>query len=138
MAPKGEGLMNKRPMPVSFLCLGNGVLAIFLIAASLMAENRGYAPWQAAISGLSGLGISLSAHGCWFGYRLARNALLALLTLFLGLVVLQSLLTLIWAMNTGYQGALTAASFTRFFLSLAWLVVNYAVLLGKQGRTFFK
>lgn len=129
--------MNKRPKPVSLLCLGNGVLAIFLIAASLMAQNRGYAPWQAAISGLSGLGISLSAHGTWFGYRLARNALLVLLTFFLGLVVLQSLLTLIWAMDTGYQGPLTAAAFTRFLLSLGWLVVNYAVLLSKQARIFF-
>ncbi len=129
--------MRKRPLAVWVLCFGNGLLAAFLIASSLIAEDRGYAPWQAAISGLCGLGLTLSAHAAWFGYRLGRNGLLAIVTVFLGLVVLQSAMTLLWAWDNGYQGPLAGAAFTRFCLSLLWLIVNYGFFLNSRARVFF-
>jgi len=129
--------MGKRPLSVWVLCLGNGVLAVFLIATSLVAEDRGFASWQAAISGICGLGVTLSAHATWFGNRLARTVLLAFITVFLGLVVLQSALTIIWAVDVGYQGPILSAAFTRLCLSLLWLVVNYVFLLSKRARVFF-
>lgn len=129
--------MLKRPLSVWVLCLGNGLLAAFLIASSLVAEERGYAPWQAAISGLSGLGIAIAAHATWFGYRLGRTVLLVLVTLFLGLIVLQSAMMIAWALDVGYQGPIVASAFTRFCLSLLWLVVNYGFLLSKRVRVFF-
>jgi len=129
--------MAKRPVAIWSLALANGVLAAFLIGASLVAEEHGYQPWQAAISGLCGIGITLSAHATWYGYRLGRTGLLALLTLFLGLMVVQSAAVLVWALQTGYQGPLAAAAFTRLLLSLIWLLVNYGFLLGKRMRSFF-
>jgi len=130
-------MLGKRPLSVWVLCLGNGVLAVFLIASSLIAEERGYTPWQAAISGICGLGLTLSAHAAWFGNRLGRNLLLAIITLFLGLLLMQSLLTLLWAWQNGYQGPIAGAALTRFCLSLLWLVVNYGFLLSKRARVFF-
>lgn len=129
--------MRKRPLSVWVLCLGNGLLAVFLIASSLIAEDRGYAPWQAAISGICGLGVTLSAHACWFGNRWARNILLVLITVFLGLIVLQSAMTLLWALEAGYQGPIAGAALTRFCLSLLWLIVNYGFLHSKRARVFF-
>jgi hypothetical protein len=129
--------MGKRPLSVWVLCLGNGLLAVFLITSSLIAEERGYAPWQAAISGICGLGLTLSAHAAWFGNRLGRNLLLAIITLFLGLLVVQSAMTLFWAWNNGYQGPIAGTALTRICLSLLWLVVNYAFLLSKRARVFF-
>jgi len=129
--------MGKRPLSVWVLCLGNGVLAVFLIATSLIAEDRGFSSWQAAISGICGLGISLSAHASWFGNRRARNILLGLVTLFLGLIVAQSAMLLLWALDVSYQGAIVGAAFTRLCLSLFWLVANYVFLLSKRARVFF-
>ena len=129
--------MGKRPLSEWVLCLGNGLLAVFLIATSLIAEDRGFSSWQAAISGICGLGISLSAHATWFGNRRARNILLELVTLFLGLIAAQSAMLLLWALDVSYQGAIVGAAFTRLCLSLLWLVVNYVFLLSKRARVFF-
>jgi len=129
--------MPKRPLSVWILCLGNGLLAAFLIASSLVAEDRGYASWQAAISGICGLGITLSAHATWYGFRWARTVLLGLVTLFLGLVMLQSAMTIAWALDVGYQGPMVASAFTRLCVSLVWLAVNYGFLLSKRAREFF-
>lgn len=130
--------MHNRPLWVWVLCLGNGLFAAFLIGASLIAEDRGYAPWSAMISGLCGFGLSLSAHAAWFGYKLGRDILLGLLSLFLGLIIFQSVQTLLWAAETGTEGPLPRWAFTRLCLSLLWLAINYYGLLGSRMRTFFR
>lgn len=129
--------MSGRPLSVWLLCVGNGCLAAFLIAASIIAEDRGYAPWQAAISGLCGLGITIAAHITWYGNRRARNVLLGLLTLFLGLLALQSAKTIAWALDIGYEGPNMSDAIKRLLGSLLWLFVNYVFLLNKRARTFF-
>jgi hypothetical protein len=140
----GENLENivvlpkrQRPTSVWLLSISNGVLAAFLIASSLLAEDRGFSAGQAAFTGITGLGVSISAHATWYGYRYGRIVLLALLTLFLGLVFVHSAQTINWAVETQYRGSIFHWAVARAVLSIAWLFVNYWFLLGKRARMFF-
>lgn len=126
---------QKRPLSVWILWIGNGLLAVFLVAASLIAEDRGFKGWQAAISGIAGLVISIAAHAMWYGNRRGRNILLGALTVFLGLIIVQSLMMVQRADAVGY-GADRADMF-RIVLSSVWIFVNYWFLLNKRARVFF-
>ena len=128
---------RKRPLSVWLLAVGNGVLAIFLIASSLMAEDRGFTSSQAAFNGIIGLAISICAHATWFGYRYGRNALLALITVYLGLLCIQSVQAISWAVDVGYAGSFLSWAVARAVVSFLWLVVNYWFLLRKRARMFF-
>ena len=127
----------KRPRSVWVLAVANGLLAIFMIASSLMAESRGFTSSQAAFNGIVGLAISICAHATWFGYRYGRNLLLALITAYLGLLCIQSVQTIAWAIDTGYGGSILSWAVARAVLSFLWLVVNYWFLLGKRARAFY-
>jgi hypothetical protein len=127
----------ERPTSVWLLTISNGVLAAFLIASSLIAEDRGFTAGQAALSGIVGLGVSISAHATWYGYRYGRIVLLALLTFFLGLVIVHSGQTINWAVETQSRGSFFQWAVARALLSTAWLFVNYWFLLGKRARMFF-
>jgi hypothetical protein len=127
----------KRPRSVWVLAVANGLLAVFMIASSLMAEDRGFTSSQAAFNGIVGLAISISAHATWFGYRYGRNLLLALITVYLGLLCIQSVQTVAWAIDMGYGGSLLSWAVARTLLSILWLAVNYWFLLGKQARAFY-
>lgn len=128
---------RKRPASIWLVSLGNGLLAAFLIATSLLAVGRGYSVSQAVFTGIIGLGVSISAHAVWYGYRYGRIALLALITLFAGLIAVQDLRVVLWAMDVGYRGPIFDWAIVRVVLSLAWLSVNYWLLLGKRARVFF-
>ena len=128
---------RKRPLSISVLWIGNALLAAFLIAASLIAEYRGFTGGQAAIAGLFGLAISIAAHVMWYGNRWGRLALLLLLSIFLGLVVIHSVMMINWADETGYSGSLADWAVARLVLSIVWLSVNYWFLLRKRARMFF-
>jgi hypothetical protein len=128
---------GRRPLSVWLLTIGSGVLAAFMVAASIMAEDRGYTGGQAAIAGIAGVGLSIAAHATWFGSRWGRLALLVLLTLFLGLLVVQSAMVIAWANETGYRAKFVDAAFLRAGLSLVWLALNYIFLLGRRARVFF-
>ena len=130
-------LRGKRPLSVWVLCIANGLLAAFLIATSLVAEARGFSGVQAAIAGISGLGISIAAHATWFGSRIGRKVLVGLLTLFLGLLIAQSIMVIVWAAETGYHARIVDDAWTRAALSLAWLCANYVFLFGNKAKTFF-
>ncbi len=126
---------RKRPLSIWVLWIGNGILAAFLIAASFVAEDRGFTVWQAAISGVCGLAISISAHAMWYGNRKGRLALLVFLTLFLGLLIVQSLIMIQRSDSMGSSA--NPADVLRFALSIAWLFANYWFLLRKRARMFF-
>jgi hypothetical protein len=128
---------SKRPLSVWVLCIGNGLLAAFLIATSLVAEDRGFSGVQAAVAGISGLGISIAAHATWFGSRIGRKVLIGLLTLFLGLLIAQSVMVIVWAAETGYHARVVDAAWTRAALSLVWLCANYLLLFGNKAKAFF-
>ena len=128
---------RKRPLSVWILTIANGVLAMCMIGASIMSEDKGYMAWQAAIAGIAGLGVSLSAHATWFGNRKGRAALLGLITLFLGLLILQNLVTLAWALDRDYRESYVPGALARVLSSAAWLVLNYWLLLGRRARAFF-
>ncbi len=127
----------ERPTSVWLLAISNGVLAAFLIATSLVAEDHGYSAGQAAFTGITGLGVSISAHATWYGYRYGRIVLLALLTIFLGLVFVHSAQTINWAVETQSRGSFFQWAVARAILSAVWLFVNYWFLLGKRARMFF-
>lgn len=128
---------GRRPLSVWILSIGNGVLAAFMIAASIMAEDRGYTGGQAAVVGISGVLLSIAAHTTWYGSHWGRLALLVLLTLFLGLLVVQSAMVIVWANETGYRANFVDAAFLRAGLSLVWLALNYIFLFGRRARVFF-
>ena len=127
----------KRPLSVWVLCIINGLLAAFLIASSFIAEDRGYSSGQAAFVGIAGLVISIAAHATWYGYRWGRLALLALLTVVLGLLIVQSVMYIDWADDAGFLGRTVTIAWLRAALSLAWLLANYIFLLRKPARMFF-
>lgn len=127
----------ERPTSVWLLTICNGVLAAFLIASSLIAEDRGFSAGQAAFTGIVGLGVSISAHATWYGYRYGRIVLLALLTVFLGLVIAHSATTINWAVQTQYRGSVFHWAVARAILSIVWLFVNYWFLFDKRARMFF-
>lgn len=126
---------RKRPASVWLLWITNGLLAAFLIAASLIAQDRGFAVWQAALSGIFGLIISIAAHAMWYGNRKGRAVLLAALTVFLGLIIVQSLIMIQRADAMGFSAG--TADLMRIALSIVWLFANYWLLLRKRVRTFF-
>ncbi len=129
--------VGKRPLSVWILCIINWLLAAFLIASGFVAVSRGYSVAQAAFVGIAGLVISIAAHATWYGSRWGRLALLALLTVFLGLLIAQSVMYIDWADDVGYSGRGVNAAILRAALSLAWLVLNYIFLFRKPARTFF-
>lgn len=127
----------KRPLSIWVLSIANGLLAIFLIGTSLNAAAAGYTTGQAVFSGLVGLGISISAHMTWFGKRYGRNLLLALLTIFLGLLFVQSIRTIAWGIDVGYDGPYVSRAVSWAVFSLLWLAVNYWLLLRRRTRAFY-
>ena len=130
-------LRGKRPLSVWVAGIANGILAAFLIGTSLKAEAAGYSGGQAAIVGIAGLAIAVAAHATWYGYRTGRLVLLVMLTLILGLLLVQSLMTIAWANETGYQGRYVDAAALRALFSLAWLALNYIFVFRKNARSFF-
>lgn len=127
----------KRPLSVWVLVIVNWVFGAFLIAASFKAEDLGYAAGQAALSGLFGLAISLAALTTWYGYRWGRLVLLVLLTLFLGQIVVWSIMVINWSEETGYRGPIVDHAMMRAVGSVIWLALNWFVLFGKRARAFF-
>ena len=127
----------KRPLSVWVLCIINGLLAAFLIASGIIAGSRGYSVGQAAFVGIAGHAISIAAHATWYGYSWGRLALLALLTVVLGLLIVQSLMYIDWADEAGFLGRAVTTAWIRAALSLAWLLANYIFLLRKPARMFF-
>jgi hypothetical protein len=128
---------TKRPLSVWVLTILNGVLAAFMIAASFIAENFGYSGGQAALSAVFGLAISISAHATWYGYRWGRLALLLTLTIFLGQLIVWSVMVINWSEETGYRGPLSDSAMPRVVGSLIWLALNWILLFGKKSRAFF-
>lgn len=129
--------LPKRPRSVWVLTITNGLIAAFMIAASIIAERRGFSPGQAAFSGLIGLGVTIAAHATWYGYRTGRLVLLILLTAYLGLLVVQSFSYVAWAETYGYRPGVNLA-ILRGLGSLAWLAANWLLLFGKKARVFFR
>jgi hypothetical protein len=99
--------------------------------------SHGYSVGQAVFVGIAGLGISIAAHATWYGSRWGRLALLALLTVVLGLLIVQSVMYIDWADDVGYNGRAVSVASVRAALSLAWLVLNYIFLFRKPARVFF-
>lgn len=127
----------KRPLSVWGLVILNWALAAFLIAVSFKAEDLGYSSGQAALSGLFGLAISLAAHLTWFGYRWGRLALVLLLTVFLGQIIVWSIMVINWSEETGYRGPIADHAIMRGVGSVIWLALNWIVLFDKRARAFF-
>lgn len=129
--------LRRRPLSVWFLCLTNGLVAVFLVATAIVAELRGYTSSQAAYYGFFGLGISIAAHLTWFGYRWGRLLLLLLMTVFLGLMIVYSMWIIAWGMEHDVFSEEIRNALLRAGLSLVWLALNYILLFGKRARMFF-
>jgi hypothetical protein len=137
MANDNVIVRGPRPLSIWVLAIGNGLLAVFMITTSLLAEDRGFSSGQAAFVGITGVLISLAAHATWFGYRGGRLALVVLLTVFPGLLIVQSLMVISWANEVGYRAPFIDAAMLRVGLSLVWLALNYIFLFGRRARKFF-
>jgi hypothetical protein len=126
-----------RPLSVSLLIVGNVFIAIILLAKGFKGVEWGYPVWQAASWAILALAISTSSFLAWMGSRYARNALLAALTLYLGLLFLQSVQTIIWANNWSYDDRYTTQSAYWAAFSVVWLAANWWLLLSRRARMFF-
>lgn len=125
-----------RPLSIWLLCIGNGLIAIVLIATSFLAEARGYSRALAAFYGFTGLAMSVAAHATWYGSRIGRWVLVALVTLYFGNLIGYSG----WVMATSdayFDDEIVTSGLLRIGLSLVWLSLNYIVLFGKRARVFF-
>lgn len=128
---------TQRPLSVWVLCILNGLLAAFLIATSLVAENRGYSSGQAAFVGIAGLLISIAAHATWYGYRWGRLALLALLTIALAPTIAHEAAVISNGADVDYYDGPVREAIVRAALLLVWLALNFIFLFRKRARMFF-
>lgn len=128
--------LPKRPLSVWLITSGNYLFAAVMIATSFMAEAKGFTAGQAAIPGILGLGIALASVATWYGYRTGRLVLLILLTIFLGLLITQSIMYIDWADKHRYPWGVNLAIF-RLIGSLIWLALNWVFLFRKRARAFF-
>lgn len=137
MPDSSIAVFRKRPLSVWGLCILDGLLAAFLIASSILAEDFGFSGGQAAIAGISGILISLAAHATWYGNRWGRLVLVIVLTLFLGLLVAQSAMVIAWSLDTGYSGPMVNGAWYYVVLLPLWLCAHYLLLFGKRAKAFF-
>jgi len=128
---------RKRPLSVWLLALLNGLLAILLIATYFKGDDWGIPAGQSTFWGLLGLGISLAAHTMWFGSRIGRNLLLALITVYFALLLAQNLRDIAWASDYNGSENYILIEGARALFGLVWLFVNYWYLLGGRARSFF-
>jgi hypothetical protein len=126
-------LRAKRPLSVWIVCLANGILAVFVIGSTIKLRGHGYPGGMIANGMLSAIAITLAAHATWYGYRYGRLALLGILTWYLGLVVVQSVMTIAGAAPV----TSVTADWLRIGISLIWLGANAAVLYSPKARAFF-
>lgn len=130
-------LRSARPLSVWILCLINGAVAVVLIATAILSQMRGWPVATAAFYGGIGLALGLAAHTTWFGYRWGRLALLALLTVLIGLMAFYSIWVIGWSLDNNYTGDAYATAWLRLIAALAWLAANYIFLFRKPARMFF-
>lgn len=128
---------RKRPLSIWVLTVANGLLAIVLIATSIVAANAGFSKGQVLLPGVIGVGISIAAHLTWFGKRYGRNLLLGLLTLILGLMLIDSVRAIGWALEANYTGTYLTHAVIRGVFCLLWLIINYWVLYVRRARAYF-
>lgn len=126
-----------RPLSVSIPVAVNILIAVILLAKSFKGIEWGYPAVQVGSWAVLALGISTSSFLAWMGSRYARNALLVLLTLYLGLLFLQSMRTIAWANNWSYDDHYTTQSIFWAAFSIVWLAANWWLLLSRRARMFF-
>ena len=118
-----------RPLTVSIPIAIDIVIAVALLTGSFKGFGWGWPAPQVASWAVLGLGISTSSFLAWMGSRYARNALLVLLTFYLGLLFAQSVQT--------YDDSYTAQSALWAAFSVVLLVTNWWLLLNRRARMFF-
>jgi len=127
----------KRPFSVWLAATINTVLAIILLATSFKGGDWGVSAPRVAFWALLGLAIWISTLSAWWGSRQGRNVMLALMTFYLGSVLL-AVMPLIGAAREGLgNDAIMLRLVGRLAFSLACLVANWWLLLAKRPRAFF-
>lgn len=127
----------RRPLSIWILTIFNILFAVILMAAAFKGPAWGLPEGQAIFWGILGLGISLAAQLAWAGSRWGRNILLALLTLYLGLLLVQNLRDIAWAVDWSSDDAYIRREVLRAAFAVLWLAANYWLLLGKRARRFY-
>ncbi len=139
------GPRRKRPLFVWIMTIFDSLFAgIFLVAASFrLFENPtfsgiAYPMGQIVFWGVLGLGICTSAQLAWFGSRHARNALLGLMTVYLGLAIWQNIANLAWVSDSAWdQSDFIRLQVLEGIRSVLWLAANFWFLLGRRTKRFY-
>jgi len=126
-----------RPLFIWIVTAVNIIFAVILLATSFKGRQWGIPAAQIAFWALLGLGICVSTLLTWFGSRYGRNAMLALITIYLGLVLLQSVQGITWAANSTHGDGYMIRVVGRAVFAVLWLIANYWLLLGRRARIFF-
>jgi hypothetical protein len=127
----------KRPLAVWITTAINTVLAIILLASSFRGGDWDLPALQVAFWAVLGLAIWISALSTWWGSRNGRNVMLVLVTVYLGLVLVQTVQTIKWMQDWSMNESYMLRYLLRIVLVFAWLVANYWLLLGKRTRAYF-
>jgi len=136
---------RKRPLFVWIMTIFDSLFAgIFLLAASfrLLANPTfsgiDYPIGQIVFWGILGFGICLSAQLAWFGSRYARNALLGLMTVYLGMAIWQNISILFWVSDSAWdEGSFIRQQVLESVRSILWLAANFWFLRGRRAKGFY-
>ena len=138
----------KRPFSVWLIAAGNTALAIFLLASSFKAGDWNIPAQQIAFWAVLGLALWISTVSTWLGSRWGRVVMLALVTLFMGAVLVQAVGLIMFEAKIqsdtvagGWHYSVSDAYMMRLVgraaYSLAWLIANYWLLFSKRARAFY-
>ena len=127
----------KRPVAVWIITAVNTLLAIILLATSFRGGDLGASTPQVAFWAVLGLALWVSTASTWWGSRQGRNVMLVLITLYLGLLLVQTFQIMNWVQNWSTNEDYMPRYILRSVFAVVWLVANWWLLLGKHARGFF-
>jgi hypothetical protein len=134
---------QKRPVGVWGMTIIDGLFAgVYLVAEFFrMISHPGYfgvSTAQVVLWGVAGLAICMAAQLTWYGSRHGRTALLALMTVFLGFVLLDNAKYFVWAVDQWPDNdVLIRQQVVGAIRSLVWLAANFWFLTGRRTKGFF-
>jgi len=136
---------RKRPLFVWIMTIFDSLFAgVFLLAACFRLyanptfSGVEYPMAQIVFWGILGLGICTSAQLAWYGSRYARNTLLALMTIYLGLAIWQNIVNFVWVSNSAFdQEPFIRQQVLETARSILWLAANFWFLRGRRAKGFY-
>lgn len=127
----------KRPFAVWLAAAINTVLVILVLTASFMSGILSVPAAQLAFWVALALAIWFSTLSAWWGSRQGRNVMLAIITFYLGWVLVAAVQQIGEAREGLGNDAYMLRLVGRFLFSLGCLIANWWLLFNKRARAWF-